>query len=61
MKNKGANAYNHAKYGDFITVERRINLDATGSYKIKNSSDKTVDSRKAVLDAIRKLLILLLP
>ena len=38
LRNRGVEAYLPQQYGDTIIVERTINNDGTGSYKIKNSS-----------------------
>lgn len=53
LKNKGIDAYQPEVYGDSITVERRINIDSSGGYKIKNHVGKTIETKKMVLDAIR--------
>ena len=36
LRNRGPNAYRHDAYGDAIVVERVINKDGSGSYKIKS-------------------------
>jgi hypothetical protein len=52
LKNKGIDAYQPEVYGDSITIERRINVDSSGGYKIKNHAGKTIETKKMVLDAI---------
>ncbi|KAL8290054.1 hypothetical protein RQP46_002993 [Phenoliferia psychrophenolica] len=52
LKNQGTDAYKKEIYGKSIIVERRINKDMGGSYKIKNAEGKTIDTKKATLDAI---------
>ncbi|GAA5889489.1 hypothetical protein JCM8208_001041 [Rhodotorula glutinis] len=51
LANKGEEAYQHHVYGDSITIERTLNKTG-GTYKIKNHEGKTVDNKKATLDAI---------
>ncbi|GAA5984902.1 hypothetical protein JCM11641_003620 [Rhodosporidiobolus odoratus] len=52
LANKGEEAYMRHIYGDSITVERTLNKNGSGAYKIKNHEGKTVDTKKATLDAI---------
>ncbi|GAA6031089.1 hypothetical protein JCM8097_003999 [Rhodosporidiobolus ruineniae] len=52
LANKGDDAFQHHIYGDSITVERTMNKSGGGAYKIKNHEGKTVDTKKATLDAI---------
>ncbi|KAI5475018.1 hypothetical protein MNV49_002076, partial [Pseudohyphozyma bogoriensis] len=52
LSNEGEDAFQSKTYGKTITVERRINKDMGGSYKIKDHKGKTVDTKKATLDAI---------
>ncbi|GAA5823619.1 hypothetical protein JCM11251_000701 [Rhodosporidiobolus azoricus] len=52
LANKGEDAFQPHIYGDSITVERTIAQAGSGSYKIKNHEGKTVDTKKATLDAI---------
>ena len=40
-------AFQQEKYGDMIVVERRINSDGTGGYKLKNASGKKCEERQA--------------
>ena len=42
LRNRGKDAYRHEVYGDFICVERVINSEGAGSYKIKNHSGEAV-------------------
>jgi hypothetical protein len=53
LANKGDDAYMPHIYGDSIQIERTLNKNGSGGYKIKNHEGKTVDSKKATLDAIR--------
>lgn len=53
LANAGEDAFQHKTYGDQITIERTINKEGGGSYKIKNAEGKTVDTKKATLDQIR--------
>ena len=36
LRNRGQDAYKPVEYGDYITVERRISNDGSGSDKIKD-------------------------
>ena len=40
LRNRGKEAYRPEKYGEAIVVERVINNDGSGSYKIKSLSGK---------------------
>jgi len=40
LRNRGQDAYKPVEYGDYITVERRISNDGSGSYKIKDKDGK---------------------
>ncbi|GAA5994173.1 DNA repair protein SMC6 [Rhodotorula paludigena] len=51
LANKGEEAFQRDVYGDSITIERTINKTG-GGYKIKNHEGKTVETKKATLDAI---------
>ncbi|GAA5883202.1 hypothetical protein JCM16303_007304 [Sporobolomyces ruberrimus] len=51
LANRGEDAFKRDVYGDEITVERTLNKSGGGGYKIKNSEGKTVDTKKATLDA----------
>ncbi|KAA8913808.1 hypothetical protein TRICI_003116 [Trichomonascus ciferrii] len=53
IANKGAMAYDHNRFGDVIQIERRLDADSSGSYKIMNSSGKVVSSSK---EELRKIL-----
>ncbi|GAA5902360.1 hypothetical protein JCM6882_000510 [Rhodosporidiobolus microsporus] len=52
IANKGEEAFMHHIYGDSITIERTMAKAGSGTYKIKNHEGKTVDTKKATLDAI---------
>ncbi|GAA5878546.1 hypothetical protein JCM3774_000102 [Rhodotorula dairenensis] len=52
LANAGEDAFQPAVYGDQITIERTINKEGGGAYKIKNAEGKTVDTKKATLDQI---------
>ncbi|PWN49183.1 P-loop containing nucleoside triphosphate hydrolase protein [Violaceomyces palustris] len=52
LKNEGVEAYKPEVYGTKILIERRINADGGGSWKIKNDQGKTVSTTRAELDAI---------
>ncbi|XP_032234890.2 structural maintenance of chromosomes protein 6 isoform X4 [Nematostella vectensis] len=52
LRNRGLDAYCKDKYGPSITVERRINSDGSGSYKLKSHSGKTVSTKKEELNHI---------
>lgn len=54
LLNVGPDAFRHEIYGDSIIIERRMNHDAGGGYKIQDSRGKTVDTKKATLDQISK-------
>lgn len=53
LANKGDDAFQPHNYGDTIQIERTLNKNGSGAYKIKNHEGKTVDTKKATLDAIR--------
>jgi chromosome segregation ATPase len=53
IANKGSNSYDHNRFGDIIQVERRLDAEASGSYKIMNSGGKVVSSSK---EELRKIL-----
>lgn len=52
IKNKGVDAFKHDVYGDSIIVERRINKDGGGSWKIKDSNGRTKSTKKDELVAL---------
>ncbi|GAA5855652.1 hypothetical protein JCM8547_001632 [Rhodosporidiobolus lusitaniae] len=52
LANRGEDAYMPHIYGKSITIEREIKKAGGGGYKIKNHEGKTVDTKKATLDAI---------
>lgn len=53
LANVGEDAYQPEVFGKQITIERTLNKAGGGAYKIKNAESKTVDTKKALLDAIR--------
>lgn len=55
LKNQGSDAFEPSVFGKTIIIERRINKDMGGGYKIRNSEKKVVDTKKATLDKIRTL------
>ncbi|KAF2803704.1 P-loop containing nucleoside triphosphate hydrolase protein [Mytilinidion resinicola] len=52
IKNQGSAAYKPEIYGKSIIVERQFSKTGSNSYKIKNTNDKTVSTKKADLDDI---------
>lgn len=52
IRNEGPEAYQPEVFGKTICVERRLNTDMGGSYKIKDHAGKTVDTKKLTLDRI---------
>ncbi|KAK4698958.1 structural maintenance of chromosomes protein 6, partial [Phenoliferia sp. Uapishka_3] len=52
LRNEGSESYQQNVYGKCVIVERRITKDGGGGYKIKNAAGKTIDTKKATLDAI---------
>ncbi|KAK4702049.1 structural maintenance of chromosomes protein 6, partial [Phenoliferia sp. Uapishka_3] len=52
LKNQGPDAYEAEKFGDSITIERRINRGGGGSYRVRNNNGSTVDRNKAAVDKI---------
>ena len=52
LSNQGDDAYKPDSYGSKIIIERKINVDGAGSWKIKNEAGKTVATTKAELDSI---------
>lgn len=59
LANKGSDAFKPEIYGRELTIERTINKSGGGNYKIKNEDGKTIDTKKATLDAIRQCHLLL--
>ena len=45
LRNEGVDAYNHALYGDRITVERRIARAGAAGYRLLAHDGKTVRTR----------------
>ncbi|OBZ83040.1 Structural maintenance of chromosomes protein 6 [Choanephora cucurbitarum] len=52
LTNRGENAYKPDIYPDYIIVERRINKEGISPYKLKNSSNRVVSTKKEELIAI---------
>ncbi|KAI8376349.1 uncharacterized protein BYT42DRAFT_574286 [Radiomyces spectabilis] len=52
ITNKGADAYRHDIYGDYIQVERKLHKDGTGGYKIKDDKGRIVSTKREELTAI---------
>jgi chromosome segregation ATPase len=52
IKNQGDNAYKPDLYGRSITVERHFSRSGTSGFKIKNSNDRVISTKKADLDDI---------
>lgn len=52
IKNKGPEAFKRDIYGDRIIIERRINADGGGHWRMKNASGKTVSNKRDELDAL---------
>lgn len=52
LRNKGEEAYKREIYGDRIIIERRINADGGGSWKIKSAEGKTISTKKEELNAL---------
>ncbi|KAK3117191.1 Structural maintenance of chromosomes protein 6 [Teratosphaeriaceae sp. CCFEE 6253] len=50
IRNRGEGAYKPELYGRSITVERNFSRSGNNVYKLKNSEDKTVSTKKADLD-----------
>lgn len=40
LRNRGSDAFQHSKYGDSLTIERRISADGGSSYRVKSSEGK---------------------
>jgi chromosome segregation ATPase len=52
IRNRGEGAYKPDLYGSSITVERHFSKSGASGFKIKNSEEKVVSSRKSDLDDI---------
>jgi chromosome segregation ATPase len=52
IKNRGEGAYKPEIYGSSITVERHFSRSGASGFKIKNSEEKVISSRKTDLDDI---------
>lgn len=52
LKNQGNEAFKPEVYGQSIIVERRINADGGGHWKIKSAQGKTVSTKREELNAI---------
>lgn len=55
LANRGADAYHPEIYGPTIVVERSIKRTGASTYKVKSHAGRTIESRKAAIEAIRKL------
>ena len=49
IKNGGKDAFKEDLYGNLIIVERTLKIDGSSSYKLMNSSNKTVSNKKEEL------------
>ncbi|KAK4994643.1 Structural maintenance of chromosomes protein 6 [Elasticomyces elasticus] len=52
IKNEGDNSYQPEVYGSSISVERHFNQSGTSGFKIKNSEDKIISTKRAELEDI---------
>lgn len=52
IRNRGRDAFRPDTYGERITVERRINADGNGAWKIRADNGKTISTKREELDAI---------
>lgn len=52
LRNCGADAFRPDVYGDTITIERRLNADGGGSWKIRGTHGRVVSTKREELDAI---------
>ena len=52
IRNRGRDAFRPDAYGELITIERRINADGNGAWKIRGAHGKTVSTKREELDAI---------
>lgn len=53
IANKGASSYDYNRFGDVIQVERKLDAETSGSYKIMNSGGKVMSTSK---EELRKIL-----
>lgn len=51
IKNKGDEAFKHSLYGDAIIIERRINADGGGSWRMKSAEGRTISTQRQELNA----------
>lgn len=52
LGNRGDEAFHPETYGKSITIERTLNRDGSGGYKLKGSNNKTVSTKKEHLQAM---------
>lgn len=52
LSNRGEDAFRPDVYGDKIIIERSINKDGGGGFKLKSARDKIVSAKKEELQAI---------
>jgi chromosome segregation ATPase len=52
LKNRGSEAFKPELYGKSITIERRINADGGGGWKIKSDTGRVVSTKRDELNAI---------
>lgn len=52
LRNEGEEAFKPDVYGDKVIIERRINSDGGGHWKIKSSEGKTISTKKEELNAL---------
>ncbi|KAF2144764.1 uncharacterized protein K452DRAFT_222905 [Aplosporella prunicola CBS 121167] len=52
IKNHGSSAYKPELYGKSIIVERHFSLNGTSGFKLKNSKEKVISTKKADLEDI---------
>ncbi len=55
MRNMGADAFQHERYGDYITVERIIERSGGSQYRLLDENDKVKSKAKNDLDAMLDL------
>ncbi len=52
LRNRGADAFRPAEYGDVVAVERRLQRSGSSQYRLRNSAGKEVSSRRRDLTAL---------
>lgn len=50
--NRGPEAYQPAAYGDVIVIERRINADGSGHWRLRSAEGRVVSTKREELEAI---------